>query len=70
MKLSPNRDEPAVIAGYGAEKIELPGPGDDALNGYIDQVSALYGENPELQGEIEQRKAVKEPACVEATPDL
>ncbi len=46
-------------AGYGAEKIKLPDPGEEARNAYIDRVSALYSENPELQGEIELRKTEK-----------
>lgn len=54
-----------VWAGYGAEKIKLPDPGEAALNDYIDRVSALYGEDPELQQKIELRKAVKEPEGVD-----
>ena len=57
LELSPD----GLWAGYEAEKFNLPEPGKDALDHYIDRVAALYSENPELQQEILERKVVKQP---------
>jgi hypothetical protein len=48
-------------AGYGETRIKLPGPGEEDLNDYIDQVSALYDDNPELQQRILARKTESNP---------
>lgn len=45
-----------IWAGYGAERIELPGAGGRTRDEYIDRVSALYGHKPALQRRLERLK--------------